>query len=110
MNLEQMGSTPYNVSDVWHTTHVFNMACKDACERDCTPFQSRPGFIQFVADNADRNLANLDEKSKYHGIGMLVTKFKKFHGIGMLDATKFDKFCGIGMLDVTKFYLFIYFI
>ena len=87
------------------------MACRDACERDCTPFPSRPGFTQFVADNADRNLTNLDEKSKSHRIGMLVvTKLNKFHRIGMLDVTKSNKFCGIGMLDVTTFYLFIYFI
>ena len=64
-----------------------------------------------LLDNADRNLTNLDEKSKFHRIGMLVvTKLNKFHGIGMLEVTKSNKFCGIGMLDVTTFYLFIYFI
>ena len=59
---------------------------------------------QFVADNADRNLTNLNGKSKFHGIRMLaVTIFNKFHGIRMLAVTTFNKFHGIRMLAVTTF-------
>ena len=47
---------------------------------------------QFVADNADRNLTNLNGKSKFHGIRMLaVTTFNKFHGIRMLAVTTFKE-------------------
>ena len=68
------------------------MACADACKCDCTPFPSGPGFTQFVADNADRNLTNLDGKSKFHKIRKLaLTTFKKFHGIGMLSVTTFKE-------------------
>ena len=79
------------------------MACADACERDCTHLPSRPCFTQFVADNADRNLTNLDVKSKFHGIQMLAVTFNKFYGIRMLAVTTFNKFHGIGMLAVKTF-------
>ena len=52
-------------------TRVFNMARADAYECERAPFSSRPGFTQFVADNADRNLTALDGKRTLHGIGML---------------------------------------
>ena len=56
------------------------MACADACECDRTPFPPRPGFTQFAADNADRNLTTLDGKNTFHGIGMLtVTTNKEKH-------------------------------
>lgn len=59
----------------YHT--CFNMVCADMCKCDRTHIPSKPGFTQFVADNADRDLTTLDGKSTFHGIGMLAVTANK---------------------------------
>ena len=47
------GSKPYNVSGVWHTKRVFNMACVGTRECNHTVFQSRPVLNKIWVHNKD---------------------------------------------------------